>query len=236
MTERSNYEIAIIDDNPEDSLLLKTHLERYFEKNEMHYSIASFGSGVEFLEEKREYDIVFLDIEIPGMNGIETAAELRKRQTDAVIVLVTNMLQYAIQGYSVRAIDYILKPVTYEHINSKMPFFIESISKKKKKIIIKTRDSVSNLLIAKIDYIEVFGHRINVHYEDQCIECTGTLKDYESQLSGAGFVKSSKSCLVNLANVERIDVDTLTVNGKTVPLSRRERKAFIEAFTVYDGR
>ncbi len=232
----TNLKAAIVEDNNDDAKNLSEVLNRYFTENKITYKLERFLRGEDFLESSINFDIVFLDIEMQGINGIETASRLREKQKDTVIILVTNMIQYAIQGYSVQAADYILKPVDYEGLSKKIPSFLEAVNKKKKTINVKTNESIIKLLLSKILYIEVFGHRIVIHYGDKTIECGGTLKEFEADLSSAGFVKSSKSCLVNLSAVERIDTDTVTINGEKIPLSRRERKPFIEAFAGFDGR
>ena len=113
--------IAVVDDSPRDVQLIKGYVERYFKENGGDYQVWTFENGLDFLdEEKLSFDIVFMDVEMPHLNGIETARNFRKRDKMAVLVFITNMAQYAIHGYEVDAIEYMVKPVEYYNFSDKM--------------------------------------------------------------------------------------------------------------------
>lgn len=227
--------VAIIEDDPSDLKKLYDCLEEYSIENEIPLEITSFSSGEAFLASDRNYGILFMDIEMPGRNGIEISAELRKQGFENVIVLVTNMVQYAIHGYAVKAADYIVKPVGYLQIELKMPDFIAMIRRRQKELLVKNRQGIARIPVQEIRYIEIYGHSIIIHLTDRTEECYGTLKIFEEELRGCGFVKCSQSCLVNLAFVDRLRQDTIHIGSDKIPVSRRERKSFLEAFTKYDG-
>ena len=228
-------DIAVIEDDPADRQQLKNYLNRYGAEKDLKIEISEFVSGEEFLRSGKSCEILFLDIEMPGRNGIEIAKELRRKGNRAVIVLVTNMVQYAIHGYEVKAADYIVKPVSYPQLFLKMPDFISQIRRSQKKLTVKTKEGMLRLSTQKIIYIESFGHDLIVHLSGQNEECPGPLKKIEEELSGYGFVKCSQSCLVNMAYVDGVFQDTINAGGNTLPLSRREKKNFLLAFTKYNG-
>lgn len=227
--------VAIIEDDIADRERLETCLRRYEQEQNITMEISCFPSGEEYLRMHQSFQILFMDIEMPGRNGIEIARELRKQDNSEVIVLVTNMVQYAIHGYEVKAADYIVKPVSYQQIALKMPEFLSLIRRKQKHLTIKTREGVIRVGIQKIRYIESYGHNIQVHLTEQEVQCPGPLKGFEEELAGYGFIKCSQSCLVNLAYVEGIFQDMVQMGQESIPLSRRERKNFLAAFTKYDG-
>ena len=227
--------VAVIEDDPSDLKLLSDCLEQYSAEYKTPLEITAFPSGEAFLASGTGFQIIFMDIEMPGRNGIETAAQLRKKGQEDVIVLVTNMVQYAIHGYAVKAADYIVKPVGYRQIELKMPEYIAMIRRRQKDILVKNRQGMTRVRIREIRYIEIYGHNIMIHMTDRTEECYGTLKNMEEELHGYGVIKCSQSCLVNLAFVDGILQDTILSGSDQIPMSRRERKNFLEAFTKFDG-
>lgn len=226
--------IAIIEDDTEDFRRLKSCLEQFFQNIDRQYSITPFTKGEDFLCYPDSFHLVFMDIELPGINGIETAQQLRSRHREDVLVLVTNMVQYAIHGYSVNAVDYIVKPVMYEQLALKMPGFLSMLKRKQKHLVIRQKQDVTKLNIKDIRFIEIFRHDVIIHTDKGDVSCYGTLKEFEDDLSDYGFVKCSQSCLINLAYVQSISGDQILVDGCNVPVSRREKKKFLDAFIRYE--
>ncbi len=227
--------IALVEDDERDREQLEVCLMRYQAEEKISMNIECFSDGEVFLKSKQRFDLIFMDIEMPCRNGIEIMKEYRRRGTKEVLVLVTNMVQYAIYGYSVHAIDYIVKPVLYEQLVLKMPFFLSMVIRKKKTITVKTKQGMSNSNIRDIRYIEIYGHNIIIHKNNENLKCYGTLKEFEEQLKNCGFARCSQSCLVNLAYVDGIRQDMILISSEQLPLSRRERKQFMESLTRFDG-
>lgn len=228
-------QIAIIEDDPDDQKALLGCLHRYDEINCIAMEICLFSDGESFLKEAGTYDLIFMDIEMPGRNGIETARVLRNRGFQGTLVLVTNMIQYAIHGYEVQASDYIVKPVLYEQLALKFPGYLSMVKRRKTSITIKNRQGIFKLRIQDIIYVEVYSHNILFHLRNTVEECSGSLREYEEQLKDFGFARCSQSYLVNLAYVTGITQDNVQISTQTIPISRREKKAFLSAFTKYDG-
>ena len=226
--------IAIIEDDSSDRDQLVSYLEQYIQAHNLSFVINTYQSGEDFLQTNMHYQLVFMDIELPGINGIETAEKMRHRGGDEVLILVTNMVRYAVHGYAVKAVDYMVKPVLYEQLALKLPEYISMI-KRKNSITVKNRQGMVRVNIQQIRFIEVYNHNIVIHLANRTEECYGSLKDYEVQLRDRGFVRCSQSCLVNLAYVDSILGDTVLVDGTTVPVSRREKKNLLYAFTTFDG-
>ena len=129
--------IAVVDDSPRDLQLIKGYVERYFKEKGGDYQVRTFENGLDFLdEEKLSFDIVFLDVEMPHLNGIETARNFRKRNKMAVLVFITNMAQYAIHGYEGDAIEYMVKPVEYYNFSDKMEKALRFVKRDQEKTLL----------------------------------------------------------------------------------------------------
>jgi DNA-binding LytR/AlgR family response regulator len=224
--------IAIVEDCESDLEALNTVLNECIIETGIFAKIYPFSSGEDFLKSSYSlYDLIFMDIELGSKNGIETAAYLREKNIEVPIVLVTNMMQYAISGYSIHALDYILKPIEKESFKEKFSGWIKIIKQKKKEIIFTTGNGFRKEKISDIYYLEVFGHNLSVHTKKDTFTVRSSLKKIEDELSNSGFVKCNKCYLVNLDHVTNISENMVEVGGDWLTISRREKKNFINAFT-----
>lgn len=226
--------IAIVEDNPEDFIRLKEYLKCYENDCRYDFLIQHFPSGEAFISSHLSFHLVFMDIELPGIDGLDTSKKLRDENSNAILVLVTNMVQYAIHGYAVKAVDYIVKPIIYEQLALKMPGFLSMTKRRQKSLLVKQKNSMIKINIHEIRFIEVFKHDLFIQTEDKKINCRGTLAEYKTELEGYGFMKCSQSCLVNLFFVQKISSDVIIVDGHSIQLSRRKKKAFQAAFIRYE--
>ena len=107
-------EIAIVEDDQQEQQRLLQYLRRYEEDHQQNFLFSVFDNAFDFLESKKSFDIAFLDIMMPNMTGMDAAEKLRTYNNRTVIIFVTTMVQFAIKSYEVDALDYIVKPVSYE--------------------------------------------------------------------------------------------------------------------------
>ena len=108
------YYIAIVEDEQEYAEQLQTFLEQYGDEHNLRFKVTVFGDGAEILEEYQPiYDLILLDIEMPQVNGMDAAERIRNQDQDVVMMFITNIASYAIRGYEVGALDYVMKPITY---------------------------------------------------------------------------------------------------------------------------
>lgn len=226
---------AIIDDVKKETEILDDYITRF----EKEWGIAVvrniFQSPVRFLESySYDYDLIFLDIEMPGLNGIETAREIRRMDPNVLIMFITNMAQYALNGYEVEAVDYVLKPLTYHDFLLKLQKALRYIEQRKDDMIsVVTNESAVRLRIRDIFYVEVDKHYLIYHTSVGMYTVRGTMKEIQEQLTPYHFVRCSHSFLVNLRYVESVNGNILKCGGDEIQISRNKKSEFMYEFTRY---
>ena len=171
------------------------------------------------------------------MDGMSAAEEIRRSDKEVVIIFITNMPQYAIRGYAVEALDYILKPVSYFAFSQRLSRAISRMKKREQRsVIIPVKGGTVRVEASSIQYIESQGHSIIYHTTGGDYVSSGTMKDSEEALRELHFFRGSKWYLINLQQVEGLDDDIAKLKGgKTVALSRGRKKEFMEALAQYWG-
>ena len=230
--------IAVVDDNLNDRKMILDYLSQFFNESGVDYTTSTFEDGVSFLKDYSfSYDFIIFDIDMPQMSGIDTAKELRKRDSNVTIMFVTNMPQYALEGYSVEAVDYVLKPLSYPDFRLKMKKATRYILRNsvKKVTINTTEDGLITVDSSDIYYVESKLHYIYYHTKKGIYKMRAKLTEVEDILLPYHFARSGGSFLINLAYLEKIDGNEIVIAGETLPLSRRMKASLMSAFTKYIG-
>lgn len=228
--------IAIVDDDLKYCEALLSHISRYKDEKEIDVNVVTFSSGLEFISDYEPvYDILFLDIEMPYMDGMELARSIRKSDPHAVIVFITNLAQYAINGYEVNAFDYMVKPVEYMSFSIKFQKIIEAVDKSDEfSLLIPLEDGGRHMKTNEIIFIEVVDHWLYIHTKDGEYQLLGTLKKMEEKLQEHHFIRCNKSYLINLRYVVRMRSDIVVMQGdKELTISRSRRKDVQDKFIEY---
>lgn len=177
-----NFKVAIVEDNPQASQILSQMLEHYSQENNVTFDIELHPDGMEFINTfHSQYDLVFLDIEMPFMNGMDAAKELRKGDKNTLVVFVTNLAQFAVDGYEVQAFDFIIKPVKYANFKMKLTRIVNELQHRKQEgsILIQTRTMTRKVPTAEILYLEVQNHDVVFHLVDEQIQLRASLSAWE---------------------------------------------------------
>ena len=228
--------VFLCDDDPSYLEYLSGIVGQFFQQNKIEAGIKTFLDGETLLEEPEMADLVFLDVEMPQMDGMKAAEKIRETDEEVILIFITNMAKYAIRGYEVQALDYVLKPVKYEAFSVKMDKVKRLAEKKKdKSISIKTGTATHRLLLSHIQYVEVVQHLLIFHTEDGDFSTRGVLKDVEAVLEENGFYKCNKCYLVNLRHVRSVHDGMALVGNDQLQVSRARKKAFAEAVADYIG-
>ena len=229
--------IAIVEDEQLYAKQLHEYLRKYEKENGEAIEVTIYSDGDQIVEKyQSQYDIILMDIEMKFMDGMSAAEEIRKIDTEVVIIFITNMTQYAIRGYAVDALDYVLKPVSYFALSQRLNRAIGRMRKRESKMImVNMKGGIVRLNIANIYYIESQGHTLILHTILGDYETSGTMKEMESKLLGMNFCRGNKGYLINLQHVDGISDGCAIVKDEKLILSRARKKEFMEALTKYGG-
>jgi len=233
------YHIAIVEDEKEFRSQLQTYLKQYEKENQVFFQISEFEDGADILENyKNEYDLILLDIEMPKMNGMDAAEQIREKDEDVVLMFITNMAQYAIRGYSVGALDFVMKPITYYTLSMKMTRALKRVQRKVKvqaPIVLHLPDGIKTLEIKQIYYVEVQNRMLHYYTDEGEIVVRGTLQSVEEMLKPYAFAKCNHWYIVNLDHVKEVVRNTVVVGPYEVEISRRNKGMFLKALTEHMG-
>ena len=235
--------IAVIEDDNDCAEELQSFINRYKIDKGLSIETHIFKTADEFLKEFRPgyYQMIFLDIEMPGTNGMEAAKIIREKDEQTFLFFVTNLSQYALESYEVQAFNFMVKPIEYDNFILKIERAIKKIkTDADQKIIIKIRDKRHDgyaekvFSVSDIKYVEVYNHQIIYHTLDGDFEIRdGSMKTVCERLSPYGFFMCDQSYLVNLKYVNKINKEDCMVGDDVIKISRRKRSEFLSAVAQY---
>lgn len=230
--------IAIVEDDITYASQLKEYLARYEEENSESFLVSTYSDGDMIVEDYRsQFDVILMDVEMRFMDGMTAAEQIRKRDKEVVIIFITNMPQYAIRGYAVEALDYVLKPVNYFAFSQRLGRAIGRMRRREEKsVIIPVKGGQARIDVGSIYYIESQGHSIIYYTSHGEYVSSGTMRDSEEALRSLHFFRGSKWSLINLAQVDGVENGSAMLkNGKSIPITRGRKKEFMEALANYWG-
>ncbi len=228
--------IAIVEDDNKYRQVLNTYLKQYEIDHNQRFQIHPFKDGLEIVERySGNLDIILMDIEMNDMDGMTAAEKIRLSDKDVIIIFITNMTHYAMKGYAVDALDYILKPVNYYAFSQRLCRAIERMKKKTGKQLLISHNGITRKISTEdIMYIEVRNHDMEYHLVREMIRIRKTLKSLESELAGLPFFRCNSGCIVNLGFVDGTDEHyNILVKNTRIPVSRARRKDFLNRMNHY---
>ncbi len=221
-------DIAVVDDEK----AIREHVCALIEEQQPGSVIEAYATGEELLASGKRFDIIFLDIQMDGMNGIEAARELRERQEDTVLIFITGVKEYVFDALDLYAFHYLLKPIDEGKFAEVLQRAAGEAKKKKEKkcLFIRTR----NITLDQSDilYIESRAKKLEIHTAgaDKAIEIYAAMDELEGQL-GEDFYRCHRAYIVNMAQITEYDNESITLtNGDKVYLAKKKYGEFVKAY------
>ncbi len=229
------YHIAVVEDEPLFAKQLEEYIRRYEKERGKKINITFFADGEDIVENySGDYDVILMDIQMRFMDGMTAAQKIRSLDHEVIIMFITNMFDYAVRGYEVDAMDYVVKPVEYFAFSQKLDKAFARMKKPDEVYVsVVSEDGVYKLKTSEIYYIESQGHYARYRTVRGDFVSRSALKSLETELYGYGFFRCSKGFLVNMANVDGLMGGECIVCGEKIPVSRSVRKEFMELLMKY---
>lgn len=226
-------EIAVVDDEK----VIREHIREMIENQKPDCDVACFSSGKELLNAAKPFEIIFLDIQMDGINGIEAAKEVREKNADTVLIFITGIKEYVFEALDIYAFHYLLKPVAEQKFTEVFEQALREAGlrnmRRKKQLFINTRNKGITIDADDILYIESISRKVEIHTTQGVIEAYGALSELETQLGGT-FYRCHRGYLVNMAHIKEYKSDGITLTGgNTIYLAKKKYGEFVNAYMWY---
>lgn len=232
--------VAVVDDEQQEQERLKEYLTRFANENDTHLEVDLFHSGDALLQDYRLiYDVLFLDVEMPHINGIDAARRIREKDENVTIFFVTNMAQYAVDAFEVQAADYLLKPVKYPDFSMKFRRALKRIARRTvREMRLETVEGERTVKISDILYVKALEHYVVYHVQSGAeiplrLMVRGNMAEQEALLRPYTFYRTHKSYIVNLTWIEMIQGNKVTVQKIELPVGRTYKKELMSAWLKF---
>lgn len=232
------FKIAVVEDTEKWRETIKTFLDAYGKEKHVDFIVEFFHNGEAFLFKATEgFDLAFIDIDLPGINGLDTSRQLRKLNENICIIFFTEFAQFAIQGYEVNAFDYLVKPISYPLFCLKLERFLSHIdSLKDRTFLIKDGKTATRVRHDDVLYLESQKHYIFIHLADgNVLRTRSSLDDVKDDFLQRGFSRINRSIIVNLSKIDDYGNGVIRIKEETLPLSRVYRSDFMMSLNQYLG-
>lgn len=230
--------IAVCDDAKNMVENMAKNLEEYRLETGKELRVFTYYNGEELLANYNyKVDILFLDIKMPGINGIQVAEKIRQKDQKVIIIFLTSLVQYALDGYKVHAANYLIKPITKNRLKMELDHWISKLVQSEDPYITVHNDNGNyKILLKSISYIETYNRNLMIHTDQGNIVCYWKLKEMENKIGKYGFVRNHSSFIVNLfyvSNIEKMDIKLIT--GERIPIGKSKKKEFMSQLASYWG-
>ena len=229
--------IAIIEDSGQELSLLERYLQAYLSNRQVYRVIDTYTSGDAFLENwpSKSYDLIFLDILMDGISGIEVARKIRETDSECLLIFISSSKEYALQGFEVRAFDYLLKPLSEERFQRTMDLCHNELAKHIRYIEVKESRTLVKIPLGEIIYTDYYNHYIQIHTSARLIRSYQQFDVFSPLLlCYPQFLCCYRNCIVNMDHVASVDKhDFIMENGERVPITRGNRNAIYQQYADY---
>lgn len=223
--------IAVCD----DEIIIRKRIGDLIKKYDNTSDIDEYANGAELLKSEKEYDVIFMDIEMPGPNGMETAETLREKGVSSHIIFLTSHVEFIYNAFKVKAFRFLRKDIDENDFFEALQC-AEKELKSLKRIIVRKKDIILSVDVRSVVFLEAFGDGTYIYDKNGNVyECSTQLKTFEDDLSGYGFFRIHRSYLVSLFYVDSIENSFVKMQGVNEPLaiSRRKNQRFKDTYLQF---
>ncbi len=229
--------LAIVDDQQTDRTALHSYIQTYCQSHHIALHADQFDSGEAFLNgcSHTNYDLVFLDIYMGGIDGMTVARKLRENNESTLLVFVTTSEHHAVPSFRVRAFDYLLKPFDYSRLEETMLLCDRELSKHSRSIKVKEGRYWINILLQDIIYVDYSNHYVQIHTVQRIVKTYMPFQEFSSiLLTYPQFMICYRNCLINMDHVGRMEPnDFVMQNNEWVPIARKQRTLIRQQYADY---
>lgn len=230
--------IAICDDEKTFRESLGNKVKRLYPEAEVEF----YETGEELLARGNQPDILFLDIQMPGKDGMNTARELRRKGGNTILIFVTALEECVFQAFDVGAFHYLIKPFTDEKFCEVLTNAVNKLNDRsdihpieEKYMMVNSGGSHIKILLKDIVYVEVFNRKVVIHKLDEVVECYGKLSDLEKSL-GEDFFRPHRAFLIHFKYVVKYNATSITMKNGTVLMAKANFQEFVRKYLKYNQR
>lgn len=229
--------IAIAEDDPQAAAEICGYIDDFSRETGQSLSTTVYPDGEKLVADyNAQYDILLLDVDMPVMDGMTAAQTIRRMDQAVVILFITNMPQYAIQGYAVDALDYVLKPLSSFSFKQRLQRALLRVKNRTVSFItISSKSGTMKIEAGDVSYVESQGHTLQYHTRNGDYQVSGTMQAAEEELVPLGFFRINKGCLVNLERVDGVQDNCVLIQQERIPLSRGRKAEFLQVLTDFIG-
>lgn len=226
-------EIAVCD----DEAIIREQIRQFIKKRVPDCNVVLYAAGEELLAADTIFDLVFMDIQMEGLSGMEAARVLRQKQEEILLIFITGLREYVFEAFDVSAFHYLLKPIEDEKLEEVLKRALAEVEKRKgrekKQLLIKTRNRSMNLDESAILYLESRGKKVEIHIPEETIEVYASMNKLEERL-GESFYRCHRGYLVNMAHIIEYRTDRIRLNnGEEVYLAKEKYQSFVKTYMRY---
>lgn len=230
------YNIAICEDNEEQQKIIENYIIMNMKISDFRIDKYDTGESLvaAFINDER-YIIIFLDMQMNELDGIQTAELIRKYDEECIIIIITSIIEYAVEGYHIDAFDFILKPVTEQKFNLIMNKALKKLKAKvKKTYVIQTRGKTKIIKLSDIKYIESDKRSVHIHCQEESLNSNENIGKVETKLEEEDFIRISRYYIVNMDYISEIGSKCITLkSGESLKFSDKYRDIIKKNYMKY---
>ena len=226
-------QIAICDDVVEQTLVLQNYVREYCERRNVEYKLYIYTSGIEMLADAEKMDIVFLDIEMPNLDGIETGRQIREKNSVCRIIMATCMVERMKEAFFIEAFRFIIKPFDQKEVEEALDACMKKILGSRS-ILLYLNRNIYEVHQSEIQYIITYDSACEYRVRDKMLRSETSLRELESQLDNRLFFRVHRKYIVYMAHIRSYKNGQIQMKDVKLPVSRRRKKEFEQAYMEFD--